>query len=93
MVLLSEFENEKDVAICVEKIMKAVTAPLKLPGQELHLTLSIGIGIYPGDGDDPESLIRSADTAMYRAKAEGHGKYQFFRKEMNVVSPEQSLRA
>jgi diguanylate cyclase (GGDEF)-like protein len=93
VVLLAELEDEKDVAICVEKIMKAVTAPMKMPSQELSLTLSIGIGIYPGDGEDPESLIRSADTAMYRAKAEGRGKCQFFRNDMNVVLPEQRVRA
>ena len=92
VILLAELENEKDASICAGKILAAVRAPLKIASHEIHLTLSIGIGIYPGDGDDAEALICSADTAMYHAKAEGRGKCHFFRKDMNVVAYEQGLR-
>jgi diguanylate cyclase (GGDEF)-like protein len=91
VILLSEIEDEKDAAICAGKIISAVTAPLKLGLYELYPTLSIGIGIYPGDGEDAETLIRNADTAMYHAKAGETGKYQFFRQDMNVVAFDRAL--
>jgi diguanylate cyclase (GGDEF)-like protein len=92
VVLLAEIEDEKDATICAEKITAAVTAPLRIDNDDLHLALSIGIAIYPGDGKDAEALIRSADTAMYRAKSEGRGTSYFFRNELNVVAREQGIR-
>jgi diguanylate cyclase (GGDEF)-like protein len=93
VVLLAELENETDATICAQKITAAVTAPLRIDKDDFHLTLSIGIGIYPGDGKDAEALIRSADAAMYRAKTEGPGKCYFFREELNVIARAQRIRA
>jgi diguanylate cyclase (GGDEF)-like protein len=93
VVLLAELEDESDATICAEKIMGAVAATLTAASHEFHLTLSIGVGIYPGDGEDAATLLKSADTAMYRAKAEGRGQFQFFRKSMNAASADQRLRA
>jgi diguanylate cyclase (GGDEF)-like protein len=92
VVVLAELENERDATICAEKIAAAVAAPLRIDDKDIHITLSIGIAIYPGDGDDADALIRSADTAMYRAKSEGRDKCSFFRDELNVVAREQEIR-
>jgi predicted signal transduction protein with EAL and GGDEF domain len=59
---------------------------------EIHPGVGIGISVYPGNGEDAETMIRSADVAMYRAKSEGRGKYHIFRDEMNVVAREQASR-
>ncbi len=85
LVLLAEIENEAHAAICAAKIVGAVTAPLRIDSNELRPALSIGIGIYPGDGEDAETLMRNADTAMYHAKVKGSEEFQFFRQDMRVV--------
>jgi diguanylate cyclase (GGDEF)-like protein len=84
VILLSELDDAKDAAICAGKIIAAVTTPLKVGSHDIQLSISIGIGIYPDDGNDAETLIKSADTAMYHAKVEGHGHCHFFKQEMNV---------
>jgi diguanylate cyclase (GGDEF)-like protein len=91
VILLSEIESEKDATICAGKIIAAVAAPLKIALHELYPALSVGISIYPSDGEDAETLIKNADTAMYHAKADGHKKYQLFKQDMNVVAFEPRL--
>jgi diguanylate cyclase (GGDEF)-like protein len=80
VVLLAELKGLADAQVTAKKIIAAVTAPLHIAGHEVRLTLSVGVSIYPGDGVDPETLIKRADTAMCRAKAEGLGKCKFFSK-------------
>ena len=82
VILLTEIEDEKDATTCAEKIIAAVTAPMGIASHVLHPKLSIGIGIYPGDGEDAETLIGSADTAMYHAKEEGNEKVQLFQRQL-----------
>jgi diguanylate cyclase (GGDEF)-like protein len=91
VILLSEIEDEKDATSCAGKIIAAIGAPLKIALHELYPTVSIGIGIYPRDGEDAETLIKNADTAMYQAKADGQKKYQLFKQDMNVVAFEPRL--
>ena len=91
VVLLAELVEEKDVSFCAAKIIEAVTATLVVDNHELHLKLSIGVGIYPRDGQDVETLIRSADTAMYHSKAEGHGKCHFFTQSMVSTTAEKRV--
>jgi diguanylate cyclase (GGDEF)-like protein len=93
VVLLSEVEDDMAAAVCAQKIITAVTAPLKVAIHDIHPGVSIGISVYPGNGTDAGTMIRSADIAMYRAKSEGRGKFYFFRDEMNVVTHEQGLHA
>jgi diguanylate cyclase (GGDEF)-like protein len=88
VILLTELEGENNAAACACKIIAAVAEPLEIGPHVLHLGLSIGIGMYPGDGDDAETLIMNADTAMYRSKAEGYGKCHFFNKDVHVDSRE-----
>ncbi|HEX6739696.1 MAG TPA: EAL domain-containing protein [Vicinamibacteria bacterium] len=66
------------VSRVAQKIRDTVKAPLLLGGHELAVSTSIGIGLYPSDGTDPQTLLRSADTAMYRAKELGRDGHQFY---------------
>ncbi len=78
-------------------MLQAVAEPHSIDQHELHVTTSIGVSVYPDDGQDAETLIKNADTAMYQAKEKGRQSYQFFKPAMNVraverQSIEESLR-
>src|SRR5208283_5442667 len=60
-----------DAALVAEKLLEALAAPLMVSGGELSVTASIGISVYPDDGQDAEGLVQSADIAMYKAKTSG----------------------
>jgi diguanylate cyclase (GGDEF)-like protein/PAS domain S-box-containing protein len=70
------------VAHVVEKLFETITKPFSIEQNELIVTASIGIAIYPIDGADPETLLKNADTAMYQAKQNGRNNYRFFTKAM-----------
>jgi diguanylate cyclase (GGDEF)-like protein len=94
VVVLSELEHAEDAAMGAQKIIAALARPHKLAGHELHITVSIGISVYPDDGEDAETLLQSADTALYHAKDQGRDCYQFFRSDLNVRAVErQSIEA
>lgn len=91
-IIMNEVRQHKDTAAVAEKILDALASPFVLEGEEVFVTTSIGIAGYPSSGSDPETLIRHADTALYRAKSEGRGNYQFFEAEMNqAVSERMSM--
>jgi diguanylate cyclase (GGDEF)-like protein/PAS domain S-box-containing protein len=77
VVLLSQVEHAEDAAIGARKVLTALSAPHHLAEQALQVTASIGVSIYPDDGQDGDALIKGADAAMYRAKATGGNNYQF----------------
>ena len=91
VVLLAELEHTDDAAISATKIIAAVTGPLHVAGHEIHLAISVGISVYPDDGESAETLTRSADIAMYHAKAQGRYGVQFFKAEMNDVIVEREF--
>jgi diguanylate cyclase (GGDEF)-like protein len=92
VILLAELERTEDALVSANKIIAAVAEPMLIAGQEICLTISIGIGIYPDDGEDADALIQKADTAMYRAKAAGFGKCMFFgRHESSTLPPKELL--
>lgn len=91
VVLLSEIERTQDAALVAEKLLAEFTRPQYVDGQELHVTLSIGISVFPNDGDREEDLLQQADTAMYHAKARGRNSYQFFRAEMATRAVQRML--
>jgi diguanylate cyclase (GGDEF)-like protein/PAS domain S-box-containing protein len=84
IVLLSEITNTKDATLIAEKIRLAVSEPYQIADHYVHLSASIGVSIFPGDGEDAQRLIQSADTAMYHAKEKGRNNCQFFKEEMNI---------
>ncbi len=88
VVLLSEIEHAADAARSAEKMVVTLAAPHDVAGKELHISASIGISIYPEDGQDAETLIKCADTAMYHAKEKGRNNYQFFTGDMNIRAVE-----
>jgi len=84
VVLLTEVEELQDATLTAEKLIKAVTKPHRIDGHRLHVTLSVGISLFPDDGEDVETVLRNADTAMYHAKKSGRNKYQVFTDAMKT---------
>jgi diguanylate cyclase (GGDEF)-like protein/PAS domain S-box-containing protein len=92
VVLLSQVEHAEDAAISARKMIAALSVPHTIAHHALQVTASIGVSIYPDDGLDGDALIKSADDAMYRAKATGGNSYEFFGLDLTVRSVErQSL--
>jgi diguanylate cyclase (GGDEF)-like protein/PAS domain S-box-containing protein len=87
-ILLSEISHPEDAATSAKKILLSLDAAHSIAGQDLHVDGSIGISIYPGDGEDAETLIKNADTAMYHAKENGRNNFQFFKADMNLKAVE-----
>ncbi|CDQ08856.1 Response regulator receiver modulated diguanylate cyclase/phosphodiesterase [Acidithiobacillus ferrivorans] len=84
IVLLPNIEHAEDAALSAGKILAALTPPHRIGEHEFHISVSIGISIYPDDGQDTEILLKSADAAMYYAKENGRNAYKFFEPEMNA---------
>jgi diguanylate cyclase (GGDEF)-like protein/PAS domain S-box-containing protein len=84
VVLLSEVTHAHDVASTADKILAAVSRPHRIGDQDLHITVSVGIGVYPTDGADAETLLKNADLALCHAKANGRSNHQFFGPNMSV---------
>jgi diguanylate cyclase (GGDEF)-like protein/PAS domain S-box-containing protein len=83
-VLLPVISGVVDACEVAERILERLTRPLALAGHEFHLSASLGIALYPADGDDAEALLRNADTAMYWAKDQGQNRFQLFTAAMNA---------
>ena len=94
VLLLPSIEHAEDAAIFAHKMLAALALPHRIDRHDLHISVSIGISIYPGDGQDAETLLKSADTAMYFAKESGRNDYKFFEQNMNVSAVQrQSIEA
>ena len=84
IVLLSEIRGIEDATRFAEKIRAALGMPQLINRHELRVTASIGISVYPDDGETVETIVDRADTAMYYAKEHGRSNYQFFTREMSA---------
>jgi diguanylate cyclase (GGDEF)-like protein/PAS domain S-box-containing protein len=91
IVLLSEVNRAEDAELIAEKIRLAVMVPYTIDSHYLHLTASIGVSVYPNDGEDATALIQYADTAMYHAKQKGRNNSQFFKDDMNARAAERQI--
>jgi|HubBroStandDraft_1064217.scaffolds.fasta_scaffold02626_2 diguanylate cyclase (GGDEF)-like protein/PAS domain S-box-containing protein len=92
VILLPEIAHPGDVAKSARKLLLSLSIPHSVAGRDLHIDGSIGISVFPEDGQDAETLIKSADTAMYSAKESGRNNFQFFTPAMNRKAVErQSL--
>ncbi len=89
IALLNEITHSQDASRVARRILKELARPLILAGHEVFVTASIGIALYPLDGDDAESLLKNADVAMYHAKNQGRNNYQFYTKSMNATALQQ----
>ncbi len=85
MFLFPGIKDAKDAGIIAEKILRSFSRPYIIDGQEIHVTASIGISVFPTDGQDVETLIKNADSALYRAKERGGNSYQVYTPAMNQV--------
>jgi diguanylate cyclase (GGDEF)-like protein len=83
VVLLSEVAHSQDAALSARKILVSVRAAHRIEHQELSVTVSTGIAVFPDDGTDAAMLLKNADTALLNAKALGRGNHQFFQPGMN----------
>ncbi len=88
VVLLSEVTETTQAAKAAEKILSAVGKSFSLAGQELRITVSVGISLFPDDGEDEQTLIKNADVAMYSAKEAGKNNFRFYSKELTTESLE-----
>ncbi|MGI4744711.1 MAG: putative bifunctional diguanylate cyclase/phosphodiesterase [Janthinobacterium lividum] len=88
LILLNDIKEPGNAAAIAEKVIASLKLPHSIRGTEAYVTVSVGISMFPTDGHDPEKLIKSADTAMYYAKANGGDNYRFFGKEMNTRAVE-----
>ena len=94
IILLADVEHAEDAALSALKMLTALALPHHIGRHEIHIGMSIGISIYPNDGQDADSLIKSADTAMYHAKEIGGNNYEFFKQDMTARAVErQSIEA
>ncbi|CAH1086749.1 EAL domain-containing protein [Candidatus Nitrotoga sp. 1052] len=90
-IMLPYIENTDDIATIAVKLLTSIAGPCVIDGNEIEVTTSIGISVFPEDGNDSESLIAHADAAMYQAKGNGRNNYQFFTHEMNRRTLERIL--
>jgi EAL domain-containing protein (putative c-di-GMP-specific phosphodiesterase class I) len=83
VLLLPFIGHPEDAALSAQKILAVLAESHHLRQHDLHTSASIGISVYPDDGQDAETLIKNADAAMYNAKENGRNTYSFFRQSMN----------
>lgn len=97
IILLTDIHSAQDAARVAEKILQAFLPVMRVHDQSLHISASLGMALFPADGQDIYTLLKNADTALYRAKDAGRSRYQFYNYSMNLqsvarLSLEQDLR-
>ncbi len=85
-VVIPGLSHPEDAAKLARRILSSLAHPMRVAGQEIFINASIGIAIYPGDGEDLETLLMHADTAMYKAKEQGGNSYQAYSRTMNATA-------
>ncbi|MDP3124990.1 MAG: diguanylate cyclase, partial [Thiobacillus sp.] len=88
IVVLTHITNEMEAAPLADKILRSLGQPYVFDGKDLHSSPSIGVAVYPGDGEDGPTLMRNADTAMYHAKEHGRNNVQYFTSALNAAASE-----
>ncbi|GGX14391.1 bifunctional diguanylate cyclase/phosphodiesterase [Undibacterium macrobrachii] len=84
MLLLDRYKTPRELTDIADKLLQVVATPFEINGQELQISASIGIAVYPEDGIDAQILMKNSEIAMYRAKHKGKNNYQFYDAHMNV---------
>ncbi len=87
-ILLDDMADQSDVGLIARKVLDALAPSFDLDGRELYVTASLGVSLYPNDGDAAATLLKNADTAMYRAKESGKNNYQFYSADMGMQALE-----
>jgi diguanylate cyclase (GGDEF)-like protein len=91
VAVLPEISHPNNAAHVAQKFVKTLASPFHLDGHELYISASIGIAMFPGDGTEPDSLVKNSDTAMYHAKAQGKNNFKFFTEDINKSTVERFL--
>jgi PAS domain S-box-containing protein len=86
IILLSEIREGGDAARVARRILDVLSRPFFISGREVFISASIGISLFPADGEDAEELLKNADVAMYAAKEQGKNMYLFYASSMNAAS-------
>lgn len=86
LIALTHIDNVDDINAILLEVLSQVAAPMDIAGRNLSLTCSIGVAVYPDDGDLFETLLKRADKAMYHAKEAGRNTYRFFTEQINTDS-------
>ncbi|GAA3998763.1 hypothetical protein GCM10022279_23100 [Comamonas faecalis] len=89
LIALGSIQDEQRISHIAAQVIAAMTAPLHTGGQELEISLSMGIAVWPDDGEDFDTLLQCADTALYQAKAAGRDTWRFYTPAMNEQALEQ----
>ncbi len=97
VIVLSRIDSPDEAATVAQRVLERLSVPFLLSGHDLIVTPSIGIGIYPEDGEDYDTLVKNADAAMYHAKESGRNNFQFYTSDMNarayeILAVESQLR-
>lgn len=87
-IIIEQFANRDAVVDIVQNILNIINKPFHVDGKDFYMTTSIGISVYPGDGDTMTDLIKNADIAMYKAKEMGRNCYSFYNQEMTKKAVE-----
>jgi len=94
VLLVNDHYRMGSVISLLERVLQDIGRPIVLGGREFHVGASLGVAMYPGDGDDAQQLLKHADVAMYAAKDRGRNNFQFFTRELNRQADERlSLEA
>lgn len=88
VIVLTGMKDNSQAAVMAEKILQNISEPYEISGHELNTSPSIGISVYPNDGDSVDELLRTADVAMYHAKEHGRNTYHYFTESMFVAANE-----
>ena len=89
LIIIPNIGHPDEAAAVANALLEAMIEPFLIDGQELYVTASAGISIYPSDGQDIQTLVKNADAALYRAKEQGKNKFQFYTGLMNTEVAEQ----
>lgn len=87
-ILLPHLSYGEDIIQVAERILSALKPAFTLEGQSLHITCSLGIAVYPYDGEDSHTLLRNADAALYQAKKQGRNRYRLYTSTLNSQASE-----
>ena len=87
-IVLQDLAHPQDAAMVAQKVLRSIAEPMSISGHRIFATTSIGITVFPDDGADAETLLKNADTAMYRAKALGRNTFEMSTQELSRSTQE-----
>jgi diguanylate cyclase (GGDEF)-like protein/PAS domain S-box-containing protein len=91
VVLLSDVQDNKTIAYASQRILDIISEPIEVDGRTLHVTCSLGVAIWPDNGENLAALLSHADAAMYTAKEHGRDRFQFFTEELNAQNQKRMI--